>query len=160
MREDDATFAAKVLRHAAVGGILGGPIAAGAAWLVYQYLAGTERFDLSTETEALMAPALVGVLLLGVWIGATIACCFGRPRSAEETCYGGALGCLVYLAGGVLGMVVGGGVLGIKLHPVVWYLIGGNLLALVALGVAVFSPSGGYLCRRRESESNASEDPK
>lgn len=154
MREDDAVYAAKVLRHAAIGAILGGPIAAGIGWALHVRAAEARGLDWTVDPSGLALALLVAALLLGVWIGATITCALGRRRSPEETCYGGALGCLLYLAGGLIGMVVGRCVPGIKLHPIVSYLIGGSVVALAALCLAIFSP---YVRSRLHEDDSTNE---
>lgn len=150
MNEDDAQFCAKILRHAALGGIIGGPAAVGLGWLIYGRYAEAHGLPPLDDPGAAVVGLLVAVLLLGVWIGATVSCGLAQTRSGEEVCYGGAFGCLIYVIGGVLGALIGRALPGPGLHPVAWYLIGGTALAGAALAVALLSPGARDTVRRRQ----------
>lgn len=158
MHEDDAQFCAKILRHAALGGIIGGPAAVGVGWLAYARYAEAHGLAPLDDPGAAVVGLLVAVLLLGVWIGATVSCGLARARSGEDVCYGGAFGCLLYVVGGALGALIGRALPGVALHPVAWYLIGGTVLALAALAVAVLSPVARDTVRRRQGEEGEAEE--
>jgi hypothetical protein len=139
MREDDAVFCARTLRHAAIGAILGGPVMVGLVWfgLSQKGMLGAPVPGM----RSLATIALTAALLIGVWLGATLSCLTQRSETVEERCYGGALGCLVYVIGGALGAVVGRQVLDGRFGPVVCYLAGGTVLALIAMVLAYASPA-------------------
>ena len=149
MPESDTQFCVRVLRHAAIGAIIGGPIAATLAWSWAEHHAQTHQLATPVGANGGMGSlaliATAAALLIGVWLGATVGCCFGR-KSGEETCYGGVTGCLVYLVGGVLGVLIGGRVLGLELSWVSLYIIGGTVMGLIALGVTLLGPGS----RRRK----------
>lgn len=140
MQERDTEFCARMFRHAAIGAILGGPVLATAALVLSQRYAESIAPGEEGASDTLIAIVGTVALLLGVWIGATVGCALCRTRSAEDTCYGGMFGCLVYVVGGVLGSLVGRLLPGIHLHPIMWYLIGGTFLAFVLFCIGAFSP--------------------
>ena len=139
MAENDVDFCVRMLRHAAIGAIIGGPIAAAGGWALSQGMATAGSPGPPGGTGSLALIATAAALLIGVWLGATLGCCFGR-KSGEETCYGGVTGCLVYLIGGVLGVVIGGKALGLQLSWMSLYIIGGTVMGLLALAVTLLAP--------------------
>lgn len=140
--DNDTVFCAKMLRHAALGAIIGGPVAALLGWsLVGRYLpVGLQESP--GESAGLVVGLVTAAGLLGVWIGATVACGIRRPGTSEDTCYGGTLGCLIYIVGGIIGALIGKLLPGWGLHPVVWYLLGGTFVAVIALYFS-FRPGAG-----------------
>lgn len=131
--DNDSVFCAKMLRHAALGAIIGGPIAACIGWVLLGRYFGRGQEGVPEEAAALVAGLLTAAVLLGVWIGATVGCGIRHPGTGEETCYGGTLGCLIYIVGGVIGALIGKLLPHVGLHPVFWYLIGGSFMAAIAL---------------------------
>ena len=152
MKKGDVAFCTQVLRHSALGAILGGPILAFAAWALF--LGFPERLGpvASPSGGALTVVVGVAAVMLGVWIGATLACVLGRLGSAEETCYAGTFGCVVYLIGGALGILIGTRIMSPPASPVYCYMVGGTVLAVAALGLALLSPFARAACARRDVE--------
>jgi hypothetical protein len=148
MREDDAVFCARTLRHAALGAILGGPIMVGLVWLILTQ-GVLPNVPAPGGLRSLVGIALSAALLIGVWLGATFSCMTQRSESVEERCYGGALGCGVYVIGGALGALAGRHLLNGQFSPVVCYLAGGTTLALALLILAYLSPAARNAISRR-----------
>jgi len=138
--DEDALYCAKVIRHAAIGAMIGGPLAALAAWAIATRLPVPGASEGPREGPPIALIAAAAALLFGVWLGATISCAFIRPTTAEEKCYGGGLGCLVYMVGGLAGYFLGTTFAARLLPPLAWYLIGGTVLAMGALVFACTCP--------------------
>jgi len=151
--EEDALYCSKMVRHAAVGAMIGGPAAAAIAWFALQATGYGLRPTVAQGGGLILLILGVVALLLGVWIGSTLSCCFIGRTSTEERCYGGGLGCAIYLAGGVLGALLGPVLVPRAMHPLAWYLIGGTVLGGVALVFTVLCPS------RRAALSEGSTAP-
>jgi uncharacterized membrane protein YedE/YeeE len=125
---------------------------AAVGWWAYTMVLG----DPGGQTGSVMTFVLLAAaILIGAWIGATLSCTIAHDTNVEDTCYGGMLGGIVYLLGGVLGALLGR----LSTHAttasmVVWYLAGGTIFAVLALYVTMFSP-----CARRMFRAQRSEAP-
>ncbi|MBP8952002.1 MAG: hypothetical protein KBI47_06405 [Armatimonadetes bacterium] len=147
MNEDDALFCSRMLRHAALGALVGGPVAAGAIWLLLERTALLDSVSLGADRSTLTVIGLIAALLVGIWLGAMVSCMFVRKTTTEDRCYGGTLGCLINLLGGALGWLLGTRLFDSDLHPVLLFLIGAVALSAVAFGFTLCCPRARQLCR-------------
>lgn len=147
VNQDDALFCTRMLRHAALGSLLGGPVLAAALWLVMEKTGLLDGTGVLQERETLTLIGLVAAVLMGIWVGATVACMFIRRTSTEDRCYGGALGCMVNLLGGTLGWLVGTRLFDSEWHPVLLFLLGAAALSVLAFGFTLYCPGARRRCR-------------
>lgn len=140
MNEDDTAYCSQMVRHGALGSLIGGPLAAAIGWLVVTRVMGPGPDEETGSLSVPMAIALSAIVLIGVWLGATLGCTYHRMTSGEEVCYAGTLGCMLYFMGGILGVLVGPAILATRVQPIVWYLIGGSVVAFAALLFTLLAP--------------------
>ncbi len=148
VENDDALFFARMVRHAALGALIGGPIAAGLGWMALSARGQMLTLTDQGAGQPLVLIVIITALLVGVWVGATIGCSVRMNVSAEQKCYGGGLGCLINIIGGALGLFLGPRLVASPVHPVIWYMIGATLLGIVALGFTVSCPQARRVARR------------
>lgn len=140
MNEDDTAYCSQMVRHGALGTLIGGPLAAAVGWLVVTRVIGPGPDEETGALSVPMAIALSAIVLIGVWLAATLGCTYHRTTSGEEVCYAGTLGCTLYFLGGILGVLIGPAILVARVQPVVWYLIGGSAMAAAAFLFTMLAP--------------------